>query len=41
MNSTPKKKHHLSLAAQVNCLIVVITLGVSLLLIGISAANYR
>ena len=41
MNSTPKKKHHLSLAAQVNCLIVAITLGVSLLLIGISAANYR
>ena len=39
--SSTKTKRRLSLTAQVNILIVVITLGITLLMVGISAANYR
>ena len=42
MNNTSTHKHRrLSLAVQVNLLIVVITLGISLMLVAISAADYR
>ena len=39
-SSTPKRRR-VSLATQVNILIIVITLGISLLMVAISAANYR
>ena len=39
--SSTKTKRRLSLTAQVNILIVAITLGITLLMVGISAANYR
>ena len=42
MNNTSTHKHRrMSLAVQVNLLIVVITLGISLMLVAISAADYR
>ena len=42
MNNMSTHQHRrLSLAAQVNLLIVVITLGISLMLVAISAADYR
>ncbi len=39
--SSTKTKRRLSLTSQVNILIVAITLGITLLMVGISAANYR
>ena len=42
MNNTSTHKHRrMSLAVQVNLLIVVITLGISMMLVAISAADYR
>ena len=42
MNNSSKQKHRrLSLTAQVNILIVVISLGISLLLVAINSVNYR
>ena len=40
-SSSTQKRRHLSLAAQVNLLIILITLGISLLLVAINAVNYR
>ena len=40
-SSSTQKRRQLSLAAQVNLLIILITLGISLLLVAINAVNYR
>ena len=40
-NTATNKRRHLSLADQVNLLIILITLGVSLLMVAINAINYN
>lgn len=40
-SSSAPKRRRVSLAAQVNILIIVITLGISLLLVAINALNFR